>query len=127
MNSIKETASTASDLNDEWAKFINHENSSDCEDSESEEEENNIEISSANLEFEFHTDTPKSNEIYISTKTKIAFLNSKINLNPIFWDIAVMPYSTPQDGVIKKQIKFNSFTIEELNDIQTRLQGITCY
>ena len=39
MNSIKETPST-SDLNDEWAKFINDENSSDCEDSES--EENNI-------------------------------------------------------------------------------------
>ena len=124
MNSIKETPST-SDLNDEWAKFINDENSSDCEDSES--EENNIEISSANLEFEFNTETPKSNEIYISTKTKIAYLNSKINLNPIFWDINVMPYSTSQDGVIKKQIKFNSFTIEELNDIQERLKSVTCY
>ena len=123
MNCIKETSE--SNINDEWAKFINEENSSDCEDSES--EENNIEISSANLEFKFNTDTPKSNEIYISTKTKIAYLNSKINLNPIFWDIQVMPYSTSQDGVIKKQIKFNSFTIEELNDIQTRLKDITCY
>ena len=126
MNCIKETpVATESNINDEWAKFINEENSSDCEDSES--EENNIEISSANLEFQFNTDTPKSNEIYISTKTKIAYLNSKINLNPIFWDIQVMPYSTSQDGVIKKQIKFNSFTIEELNDIQTRLKDITCY
>ena len=125
MNTIKETSSSSSNINDEWAKFINESNSSDCEDSES--EENNIEISSANLEFEFHTDTPKSNEIYISTKTKIAYLNSKINLNPIFWDIKVMPYSSSQDGVIKKQIKFNSFTIEELNDIQTRLKDITCY
>jgi hypothetical protein len=121
MNTIKETTN----INDEWAKFINEANSSDCDDSES--EENNIEISSANLEFEFHSDTPKSNEIYISTKTKIAYLNSKINLNPIFWDIKVMPYSSSQDGVIKKQIKFNSFTIEELNDIQTRLKDITCY
>ena len=124
MNAIKETAS-ASNINDEWAKFINEENSSDCEDSES--EENNIEISSANLQFEFHTDTPKSNEIYISTKTKIAYLNSKINLNPIFWDIKVIPYSSSQDGVIKKQIKFNSFTIEELNDIEQRLKDVTCY
>jgi len=126
MNCIKETTSALeSNINDEWAKFINEENSSDCEDSES--EENNMEISSANLEFKFNTDTPKSNEIYISTKTKIAYLNSKINLNPIFWDIQVMPYSTSQDGVIKKQIKFNSFTIEELNDIQTRLKDINCY
>ena len=125
MNTIKETSSSSSNINDEWAKFINESNSSDCEDSES--EENNIEISSANLEFEFHTDTPKSNEIYISTKTKIAYLNSKINLNPTFWDIKVIPYSSSQDGVIKKQIKFNSFTIEELNDIQTRLKDITCY
>ena len=64
MNCIKETpVATESNINDEWAKFINEENSSDCEDSES--EENNIEISSANLEFQFNTDTPKSNEIYI--------------------------------------------------------------
>jgi hypothetical protein len=127
MNCIKETtsASSESNINDEWAKFINEENSSDCEDSES--EENNMELSSTNLEFKFNIDTPKSNAIYISTKTKIAYLNSKINLNPIFWDIQVMPYSTSQDGVIKKQIKFNSFTIEELNDIQTRLKDIPCY
>ena len=124
MNCIKETTSE-SNINDEWTKFINGENSSDCEDSKS--EDNNIEILSANLEFKFNIDTPKSNEIYISTKTRIAYLNSKINLNPIFWDIQVMPYSTSQDGVIKKQIKFNSFTIEELNDIQTRLKDITCY
>jgi hypothetical protein len=127
MNCIKETtsASSESNINDEWAKFINEENSSDCENSES--EENNMELSSTNLEFKFNIDTPKSNAIYISTKTKIAYLNSKINLNPIFWDIQVMPYSTSQDGVIKKQIKFNSFTIEELNDIQTRLKDIPCY
>jgi hypothetical protein len=125
MNCIKETTTSESNINDEWTKFINGENSSDCEDSKS--EENNIETLSANLEFKFNIDTPKSNEIYISTKTKIAYLNSKINLNPIFWDIQVMPYSTSQDGVIKKQIKFNSFTIEELNDIQTRLKDINCY
>ena len=120
MNYIKE-----SDINDEWQKFINDEDGSDKEDGS--DEENNIEISSANLEFEFNTETPKSTEIYISTKTKIAYLNHKINLNPIFWDIPVIPYSTAQEGVIKKQIKFNSFTIEELNDIQTRLKNIKCY
>ena len=48
MNTIKETSSSSSssNINDEWAKFINESNSSDCEDSES--EENNIEISKYN-------------------------------------------------------------------------------
>ena len=40
----------------------------------------------------------------------------------IFWDIPVIPYATATNGVIKKQIKFNSKTPEELNDIQERIQ-----
>jgi hypothetical protein len=34
-----------------------------------------------------------------------------------------MPYATPSNGVIKKQIKFNSKTQEELNIIQNNLQN----
>lgn len=64
---------------------------------------------------------PEPSEIYISTKSKIAYLTDSIDLK-IFWDIPVIPYATAKNGVIKKQIKFNSKTPEELNDIQERLQ-----
>lgn len=64
---------------------------------------------------------PEPSNIYISTKSKIAYLTDPIDLK-IFWDIPVIPYATAKNGVIKKQIKFNSKTLEELNIIQKRLQ-----
>lgn len=74
-------------------------------------------------ELELTTDIqiPEPSEIYISTKSKIAYLTDAIDLK-IFWDIPVIPYATATNGVIKKQIKFNSKTPEELNDIQERIQ-----
>jgi TATA-box binding protein (TBP) (component of TFIID and TFIIIB) len=74
-------------------------------------------------EIELTTDIqiPEPSEIYISTKSKIAYLTDAIDLK-IFWDIPVIPYATATNGVIKKQIKFNSKTPEELNDIQERIQ-----
>ena len=67
-------------------------------------------------------DVPKATDIYISTKSKIAYLNQEIDLKNIFWQIPVIPYATPTNGVIKKQIKFNSVDQEELNFIQNKLK-----
>jgi hypothetical protein len=67
------------------------------------------------------TTIPEPTEIYISTKSKIAYLTEPVDLK-IFWDIPVIPYATASNGVIKKQIKFNSKTPEELNIIQEKLQ-----
>jgi hypothetical protein len=64
---------------------------------------------------------PESTDIYISTKSKIAYLDQPVELS-IFWDIPVISYSTAQNGVIKKQIKINSKTPEELESVQQRLQ-----
>lgn len=64
---------------------------------------------------------PEPTDIYISTKSKIAYLTQAVDLN-IFWDIPVISYSTPQNGVIKKQIKINSKTPEELDFVQQRLE-----
>ena len=67
-------------------------------------------------------DVPIATDIYISTKSKIAYLNQAIDLKTIFWQIPVIPYATPKNGVIKKQIKFNSVDQEELNFIQNKLK-----
>ncbi len=64
---------------------------------------------------------PEPSDIYISTKSKIAYLQQPVDLN-IFWDIPVISYSSPQSGVIKKQIKINSKNPEELDFVQQRLQ-----
>jgi TATA-box binding protein (TBP) (component of TFIID and TFIIIB) len=118
------------DIDSEWANFISS-NSNDCDlDSQSDDDTNEIdqfkeneeETVSADMSFEFNAETPKSSNIYISTKTKIAYLNNPIDLKYVFWKIPVIPYANPKNGVIKKQMKFNSTTQEELNDIVERLK-----
>ena len=42
-------------------------------------------------------------ELYISTKTKVVFLNQEIDINRIFWNIPILDYWQPKDGVVKKQ------------------------
>lgn len=66
-------------------------------------------------------ETPKSSPIYISTKTKISYLDRNIDLHKVFWDIPIVPYHIPKIGVIKKQMKFNSSCQEELDVIQSKL------
>jgi len=57
---------------------------------------------------------PKPSDIYISTKTMIGYLNQPINLQEVFWEIPVKPYQTMGSCIIKKQIKINCNTKEEV-------------
>jgi len=57
---------------------------------------------------------PKSNALYISTQTIISYLNMDVNLKEVFWQLPIIPYATPKEGIVKKQIKFNSLSKEEL-------------
>lgn len=112
-------------IDDEWAKFIS--SSYDDEYSDSIEELNTISDENTNFTVSDRMDSsneeiPKATEIYISTKSKIAYLNREIDLKEIFWNIPVVPYAMPKNGVIKKQIKFNSTTQEEVDIIQENLK-----
>jgi len=51
---------------------------------------------------------PSISSIYISTKTKIAYLNKPVNIYNAFWDVPVQHYYERKEGVIKKQIKFQT-------------------
>ena len=79
------------------------------------------------LQFQPSLDTtvlvPKASPIYISTKTKIAYLNQPINLAELFWNIEIMNYHEASEGVIKKQMKFICHTSEELEQLQSRLKS----
>lgn len=77
-----------------------------------------------------NTYTVTPSELYISTKTKIVYLNNVIDLNSTFWKIPVMQYGMRKNGVIKKQIKLQSFTKEELHQVlhlvnQHQMQGLS--
>lgn len=62
-------------------------------------------------------DLPKCTPIYISTKTKISYLNYPIDLKNTFWNVPITQYHIPKEGVIKKQMKFNSTSQEELDEV----------
>ena len=67
--------------------------------------------------------TPKCSDIYISTKTKIAYLNSNIDLYTLFWSIPVLDYELPQEGVIKKQIKISSTNKAEVKELEKKINN----
>lgn len=113
------------DIDEEWEHFISHDQediSSDDDDTTQIIKQTAEEFISANLSADLTSDAPKATNIYISTKTKIAYLTTPIELKDVFWQIPVIPYATPANGVIKKQMKFNSVAVEELADIETRLK-----
>lgn len=89
-------------LEDEWENFLNNDYS------------NNDRIIRNDI---ISKNAPKCSEIYISTKTKIAYLNSNINLEEVFWKIPILDYNNNKEGVIKKQMKFNILTKSEKEDI----------
>lgn len=60
---------------------------------------------------------PICTPLYISTQTKIAYLNQAINLKQVFWQIPIVPYYMPVVGVVKKQMKFNSLNVGEIDEI----------
>jgi hypothetical protein len=96
----KFTTDTLTNIDDEWADFVS--SGYNCDTSSGDDEENDV-----------GDVVPTPTKIYISTKTKIAYLNQPIDLN-MFWEIPIIPYALPVNGVVKKQIKLNSATIEQL-------------
>jgi hypothetical protein len=104
-------------IDDEWDNFMS---SSNCEDVDIEDDDSSDnEILSNNITNEM---CPKASPIYISTKTNIAFLNKPIDLKRVFWLIPIINYAHPKPGIVKKQMKINSFTPEELEEVNEKLK-----
>jgi len=113
------TIHSSSDINKEWENFMSskHEDDEDEIQEEMEDFAFQQEKESCNI-----NEAPTATNIYVSTKTKISYLNQEVNLKEIFWGIPVISYSEPKTGVIKKQIKINSTTQEELDIVQEKLK-----
>ena len=125
------------DIDTEWSNFLTTNNTNGDEDDYNDDVL--TDVSSENLNDDFNEKfceinstkeailptiydvPPEPTEIYISTKSKVAYLTQTVDLN-IFWKIPIISYATPKNGVIKKQIKINSKTPEELELVQKRLE-----
>ena len=103
-------------VDDEWASFMTtgtHDYSSD---------EDEISVVGLDAGAFSNLEAPEPTNLYISTRSKIAYLSKPVNLE-IFWDIKVIPYAMPQNGVIKKQIKIDSDSSDKLAIIQDKLKN----
>lgn len=95
-------------IDDEWASFMN---GTIC--------------SSVVNEKQFEK-MPEPSDIYISTKSKIGFLNCSVDIHDVFWKIPMLPYWVAEEGILKKQMKFVSTTMEELTAIEEKLEIYEC-
>ena len=95
-------------VDDEWEAFLNDDGTmSDCED----------ELAP----IDSSTHAPKCGDIYISTKTKITYLNiDNIDIAELFWAIPIMPYTTEKNGIIKKQVKITCDTVERYDEVMLK-------
>ena len=129
-------------IDDEWNKFISkgYDTSSEYDDNDNDNDNDNDDdrlylhsnqedqnILSRDILSELNYKHAKATEIYISTKTKIAYLNQIIDLKSVFWNVPVTEYAKPRDSVIKKQMKFNSNDLCELNEIKDKLKHESHY
>lgn len=71
------------------------------------------------------SEAPECSPIYVSTKTKIAYLNSQIPLEEMFWAIPVLKsYALQQEGIVKKEMKFKTVTKETLDALIQRVESV---
>ena len=132
-------------IDDEWSQYLTN-NINNINNTNNINNINNSEINNVNTynlyincnDEDSHFDNEEVNNInisncsslYISTKTKIVFLNSKIDIYNIFWKLNVIDYDDQKDGIIKKQIKISCLSHEELNEINNKLEKeryVKCY
>jgi hypothetical protein len=108
---------TTTDINDEWLQFLSGKD---------------IETITTIKDTVGDTDTPmrecpECDPLFISTTTKVVFLNQPIDIHRIFWELPITPYWEPREGIIKKQIKVVSKTPEECEEYKRKLAGIPYY
>jgi len=99
------------ELDEEWQNFLECYKDKDIDNNDCNNCLNNIN----------DKDIPKASPIYISTKTIISYINSSIDLYNLFWKLPVLYYHEHKEGIVKKQIKINSSSPEEVENLKQKL------
>jgi len=142
------------DINAEWEKFKLCYSDSDAEEEDSKSIVsddsdlfyNDVQVQSANIADEIiipnndfcltensmaipknSLGVPLSSDIYVSTTTKTASICSSFDLSTLFWEVPIMPYVSPKEGVVKKQMKINSTSVDDIELISEKLKNTMYY
>ena len=88
---------------------------------------NNSNNNSDNSENDFMDKKITCSELYISTKTKIIYINTNIDIYNIFWKIPILKYYKQEEGIVKKQIKISLKDEEDSYKVNEIINNIDCY
>jgi len=120
-----------SNIDEEWLNYLtsigDNSNIQNMKTSSNDIKNNEIDNKNEDENKIFIKDLPEYDELYISTKTKVLFLNQEIDIHNIFWKIPIIEYWLPKKGVVKKQIKIVSKTPEEYEEYKKKLENIGYY
>jgi hypothetical protein len=102
-------------IDDEWSNFIDNEYNT---------ETLNKNESIPNMKTSIPLIQPKCEDLYISTKTKVLFLNQAIDIADVFWKLNVINYGTPIEGIVKKQMKIVCNSEDEFNEYTQKTKNL---
>lgn len=119
-------------IDDEWAQFLSSQTSGkfgglSINKKQQIETKMETKVEKISIESLPQNNEPVCQDLYISTKTKVLFLNQPVDINNIFWKIPIIEYWNATDGVVKKQMKIVSKSKEEFDEYQTKLKSISYY
>lgn len=93
------------DLESQWEQFMSGD--FNVQEMDSYNHQLNHDFDNSSDEDAVPVDAPRCGDLNISTKTKIIYLSSTFILNELFWKMKTIDYDSEEEGIIKKQIKFN--------------------
>lgn len=86
----------------------------------------NYDLNSINCSQEVFNNTdnniPTCTPLNISTKSKIIYLNSTFDLYDLFWKLKIIDYDNEEEGIIKKQMKFNFIDKSQVLDFEDKIK-----
>ena len=102
-------------IDDEWDRYCND------NDNDNVFKNSNLETSNNDLI------VPTCQELYISTTTKVLYLNMPIDIDTIFWKLPVIDYGDAKIGIVKKQMKIVSKTPEDYENYKSHIKECSYY
>jgi hypothetical protein len=116
-------------IDDEWTNFLNSQRNNGFGNLPIKTKSNEKILVNDNIESSDEDDVivPTCEDLYISTKTKVLFLNQEVDIQNVFWDIPVIEYWKPESGVVKKQMKIVSKNQEEYEEYCKKLEKVHYY
>jgi len=104
-------------IDDEWDRYCNN----DENDNDNMFKNSDLESSNNDLI------APICQELYISTTTKVLYLNMPIDIENIFWKLPVINYGDAKIGIVKKQMKIVSKTPEDYEKYKSHIKKCSYY